>query len=529
MANNKDLTEKKRRTTSLSRANLTEKFGADKAEEMIKSRISKTTATRRKNVEVTERLSNMLLEANSRNGKSYLEEWFTVFLKEAKSKPNSRASSFIAESVGLNKDFFDKADKWLQQAQEKDKDFEMWRLMKNLTPTQQASWPAKGQHQLLNASGRGWGKTVMNAALLLYYASFKCEPTLYLNKTHSSAMGQIWQPLLDLMDACAIKPTKIDKSTGYIEFTKNGIGTGSIRLGGHDNKSASDSYRGWEFALAILDEGFYHKGNIKYLIEDILEPRMGKFNDHLMVVSCSPPRSHKSYFEHMRETWPTISYNMRDNPHMSNSWALFDEKKRLNTNTIRREWLGIWEIDTESVIWNRNKEYTEPEHTDYIVIGVDYGYNDPTAVVLLAGDKKSKRIWEIESVSQSHLIVSQQIDLIKSFHEKAKVLADKRSIPHKNIFIVTDTDEKSISRELSVVHDLPVQTAWKVDKINQIRKMDDWLRCGRLFVRTEGPVAEDMDASVWKRDDDDNIIDQIDEDVHHANAAHALRYALGHL
>ena len=522
-ANSPQAIEKRKKR--LTKAAMIAELGEEEAQRQIDERVAKSKETRRKNVVVTNTLSDMLLAVNNRTGKTYLEEWFKHFMDEAKKHPNSRASAFIAEATGLNKDFFERADKWLQQTQEKDKDFELWRLMKHLTPAQQAAWPHKDQHRLLNYAGRGWGKTNLNAALLLYYSYFLGLPTLYLNKSFTNAFQQIWAPLNDLMKSSGITATKSDMTTGIMEFVKNGVGTGSIRIAGHDNKSASDIWRGYEFALVIIDECFYHRASIRYLIEDVLEPRMGKFSNYLINASCSPPRSKVKYFELMRETWPAIKGNMRDNPHMINSWGLFDEKIKLNTNTTRREYAGLWEVDEESLIWHP-QPWTEPENINHICMGLDWGF-DSTNMVIIGSDSIGKKSWVLDEFKQSGMLVSEQITAIKEKYELMKKFAADYRVT-KYLSIQCDTNEKPVAQELYINHRLPIETAFnKHNKKYSVRKLDDWFRHGQLFVKEGSHCREECDAAVWVRDKEtDTLIEEVDDEVFHPQIMDALRYGM---
>jgi hypothetical protein len=418
------------------------------------------------------------------------------------------------------------------QEETADADFEAYRIQKGLTASQKKSWPDIGnQHRLLNYSGRGWGKTALSAALIAYYCHILKAPALYLNKTASNAQNQLFPPLLDVLDDCNIDYT-INKSEGTVNF-KSG---GKLYVGGHNDKASSDVWRGFEFALVILDEAFFHKGNIKYLIEDIVEPRMGKFPENLIVVTSTPPRAKVKYYESMLATWPSISYTMKDNEYMKNSWQLYDEKAVLNTNTIRREWMGLWEHDYSAIVWHKNESYPQPEHINYIGVGVDWGINDPTVCVILGGDLLSKKVWELYSVSSDSLpaeqranfSVSNQIDMVKDAYNRALEFKKQFGVK-EDVVVVTDTDEKTISRELQLKHGIPTQGAWKTDMVGQCRKLDDWLRTNRLFLLPDGPCSEDADKTVWKRDpQDDSLLSVIDDDVYHPNAMHALRYVGGH-
>jgi len=397
--------------------------------------------------------------------------------------------------------------------------------MKNLTPAQQQAWPVRNQHYLLNCAGRGWGKTMHNAALLVEYAYYRSRPTLYINKTFNNAMDQIWGDLGELLGNTLITPSKMDKSKGYMEFSRNGLPSGSIKIGGLDSKPAADVYRGYEYALAILDEAFYLKGDLKYFIEDVLEPRMGKFEDRLIVASCSPPRAKRAYFEAMRVSWPIVSGNMRDNPHMQSSWGLFEEKKALNTNTARREWLGIWEYDEDALIWHPC-DWTEPEHVTGIVCGLDWGF-DSTNFVIVGFDRPSGRAWVLDEFKKPGMMVSEQVEMVKRKLTLARELAVKHGVKGR-VSIQCDTNEKAVSQELYMTHRLPIETAFnKQNKRHSIRKMDDWFRTGKLYIPEAGPCRDECMEAVWKREaETDAIIDEVDDAVFHPQIMDALRYAM---
>lgn len=472
----------------------------------------------RKNAGVVQKLSEMILQENKKTGKTFLDEWFSVFLKEAKSYPNSRASCFIATAVGLDNSFFEKADKWLDRQQKKDKDFEMWRLIKLLTPAQQQNMPDKNIKKILLRCGRRWGKTYYFGANSIIYAAYKGLPVLYINKTFTNAINQMWSPIKEMLDLAAITPFKVERSTGRIEFASKGY----IQFSGHDNKSASDSFRGGEYALVGIDEAFYHKGNIKYLIEDVLEPAMGKFEDSLIIAMCSPPRSKVKFFEKMKETWVNITGTMRDNPHMSLSWGAYDQKVLEDTNTARREWQGIWEIDSESLVFHPC-DWEEPVGINWIGVGLDWG-SDSTNLNILGGDTITKKCWSLYEFNQSDMLVSQQIEKIKEIYNLAKEIAKEKGVT-RFIPIVVDHNEKPVSQELAIIHNLPIEMAYKVDVSLTLRKMDDHMRQSKFYLQPDGLCREECDAIVWKRDDEqDALLDEIDHDVYHPQAMDSLRY-----
>jgi hypothetical protein len=50
------------------------------------------------------------------------------------------------------------------------------------------------------------------------------------------------------------------------------------------------------------------------------------------------------------------------------------------------------------------------------------------------------------------------------------------------------------------------------------------MRTGRCLIPEDGILREEADRTVWKRNDDGQVLFEIDDLVFHPNALHALRY-----
>ena len=58
-----------------------------------------------------------------------------------------------------------------------------------------------------------------------------------------------------------------------------------------------------------------------------------------------------------------------------------------------------------------------------------------------------------------------------------------------------------------------------------VEMLADELRAGRMKITEGGFLDDEMDRLLYKRNDEDDIINEIDEDVFHADAVMALLYA----
>ena len=90
--------------------------------------------------------------------------------------------------------------------------------------------------------------------------------------------------------------------------------------------------------------------------------------------------------------------------------------------------------------------------------------------------------------------------------------------------IYADTNEQSITYELFSVEKLPAYNAYKYNKMAAIAQLADKLRTS--FIQYNDNILQDeFERTLYKRDDEDNILPEIDDDVFHPDAIMALLYA----
>ena len=109
---------------------------------------------------------------------------------------------------------------------------------------------------------------------------------------------------------------------------------------------------------------------------------------------------------------------------------------------------------------------------------------------------------------------------------KAKEIAIKHNMDMGSIEIVADTNEESITYELAVNYHFPARNAYKYNKEMAIAQFADCLRSGRITMNHGGPLDEEMETLIFMRDEEDNILPIMDDDVGgHPDAADAALYA----
>ena len=93
-----------------------------------------------------------------------------------------------------------------------------------------------------------------------------------------------------------------------------------------------------------------------------------------------------------------------------------------------------------------------------------------------------------------------------------------------DVRIYADTNEQSITYELFSVEKLPAYNAYKYNKMAAMAQLADKLRIGMLQYN-DNILQDEYERTLYKRDDEDNILPEIDDDVFHPDAIMALLYA----
>jgi hypothetical protein len=197
---------------------------------------------------------------------------------------------------------------------------------------------------------------------------------------------------------------------------------------------------------------------------------------------------------------------------------------------IRREYLGEIAYDTEAQVFKGYKVYkgTVPSDfiPDHIYEGVDFGFADYNGIVVLAANVQQRRAYVIYERKFNKATVSMIIDVVREGFENGKRMLIERN-PNAdlaNCQIFTDTNEKSITYDLSQTYDLPAYCAYKYDKALAIEQLAEECRTGRILNIADGEVVNEFEQTLYKRDDLDNITSEID-DGYHPDITMALLYA----
>lgn len=503
--------------------------------EIIEKRAKTKAANKAVKVAVYDELKNLLLQENK--GKAYYHEFMDKFLTEAKKNINGRAAQTVASTI-FQPELLNLLDAQHEKELAKDRDFMAYRIFKQFYDRQrEVMYEINHRRKIMCLTSRRTGKSTMDAGIIVATASKPNSPIIYYNLTFQNGIKQIFDLVVEYSESVGMVISSKSKSDGVIEW-----GNGSkLKILGNSNNAEADKARGFKARLVIIDE-IGHQRNIDYLLNEVILPLMADYEDSTLLLTGTPSRVPHHFSTKIWESdssFKKYNWNLTDNPYIPKPNDFIAEvckSKGLTIESpfIQREYFGKIVADTEALIFKNRKTYKKEEKekllkeleiTD-IAIGVDYGFNDYNSIITVGYNRHKKQSIVIKEAKFNKAGVSEIIEQIISHYDLAKDLLAKRKIsPDGHLFIYADTNEESITADLMNKYKLPAFNCYKYDKMYAVEMLADELRTGRMIIPENGFLDDEMDKTLYQRDEEDNIINEIDDDVFHPDSIMALLYA----
>lgn len=159
-----------------------------------------------------------------------------------------------------------------------------------------------------------------------------------------------------------------------------------------------------------------------------------------------------------------------------------------------------------------------------ITAGLDLGYNDADAFIVLAFAENHKEVWLLYQHKKRKSTVT---DLVRNINVGLEYIRSTYGFNEEDIPIYTDTGGggKKVFSELESVYGLNVLPAYKRNKALSIDLLQDEVNHGN-FIFEEGSEWDDECKQVcWTRDENAVIIREIDDDNYHPDMMDAIIYA----
>jgi hypothetical protein len=388
----------------------------------------------------------------SKQGNStYLSEWLEIFKKEALN-PESKHFAFLGDRL-FQQDVLTEVDNYLNKEKRENQDFLSYRIYKLAFDVQQQILSSMKKLILLMA-GRRAGKTDVHQKKIVDTLVSKHDAkVLYIGMTLTTAINQIYNGVLELLDYLGVEPDEKRRNEGYIK-----IGEAEFFIKGNTTTDEREKLRGFKWDLVIIDEAQSQK-SLPYLINDIIEPALVDRRGQL-IISGTGPRVRGTYWE--EGLWNNsqenldclaLNWNMTQNPFIEDHKGVLEEikqKKGLTDNSplYIREYLGKISYDDDALVYRlTDKNYytdeqlkqwieTQPVTDLHFSSGLDYGFEDADGYAIVLHSDSDDTIWLVHEYKERRTGVSTLVEEVQKGIKKVEALP----VQDKHFYIHADTN-----------------------------------------------------------------------------------------
>jgi hypothetical protein len=358
------------------------------------------------------------------------------------------------------------------------------------------------------------GKSFMIGIYLLYTAltnpTAKC---LYFGKTKDAASNVMWLHIIfNLCQRFGLeegKDYKWNKNEKTVTFTNKS----SIVLTGADaNDSQIEKALGGKYKLVIFDECQVVRHDLERWIKFRLGPAMVDQAGVICMTGTAGDYMGNHFWYKVTTTdtvpepgWSVYKWKWSDNIHMKDLIAKeIDELKALNPDIelepgFRQEWLCEWVVETSGRIYKFDpvkNVLSDPDklksiHTDKewrFIIGMDFGFEDDTALVVGAFSKFDPTCYIVDSFKKPKMLTQEVAETIQLWRNK-----------YNPIYIVGDAQNKTLVETLKVQYRIPIVPAEKRGKEAHIAAMNSDFIMSKIKVLDTNNKAliQEWNELVW--------------------------------
>lgn len=387
-------------------------------------------------------------------------------------------------------------------------------------------------HSVAACCSRRAGKSYGVAFKLLQKAfQFKRSHCLYIVQSRETAKDIIWGPLQDLDEKLELG-LRFREDTGAVIFP-NGS---KILLKGAGTKREVDKLRGNKHPLVVIDEAQgYGTQLLDYLLEEVIEPATLDYGDEgQILITGTPNAACAGYFYEATQRgkfgWSVHHWTMLDNPHLPDPQAWLKAKRERNNwgtdhPKYLREYCGVWVRDAEGLVYRFRDEtnaiptFRPSEAPDWeYVLGIDLGYNDPTAFVVVAYSELTGRAEVVTSWKESGLTPSRvavEVEVMMQDFRFSRIVAD------------TGGFGKGYVEEMREKHGMPIIPARKRDKAAFVELLNGDLASGTLVIAQDEnqELIDEMRLLQWDVDKLEVSGKLVEDSRFHNHLCDALLYA----
>lgn len=365
-----------------------------------------------------------------------------------------------------------------------------------------------GSKKISICTPRQVGKTFLIARSLLVFAATNRSPkgyTMYLTDTRGHAKDLVWDELGIILDKYRV-PHRANETELKIRLRHNNC---IIKLVGADVDREARKLRGYQYRLFVVDEAqslsdlFLDK-----LIKEHIHAGLAAFSSPVWLVG-TPGEVKSGLFyratEHPeKHGWVNFKWDQLKNP-LFPRWAgkpdwekevlkflaekTLDYPRGKDDPAFIREYLGKWAVDEERYCYHLSERVNALDPGKDLsnlpkVLGVDIGWHDKTAYIVLAYDPVVGKVYLVEEFQEGKQLVADIIHKVCEFIEKYEFEKIVMDTAGGSIIIV-----QTLAQELAYRFSKPIEGAEKTKKASYMRLLDSDL--------CKGNVQLPVDSMTW--------------------------------
>jgi hypothetical protein len=351
---------------------------------------------------------------------------------------------------------------------------------------------------------RRWGKTEGSLRYAGGLASIKPKSRLaYIAQQRTNAKDLAWPIIHELDDE-----HKWNLHYNNVDLTAEWANGSRLKLYGADDKRFQRLIRGQKFDFVVVDEAQdFIFSDIKSLTHRVLIPTVADLRGRIFMQGTPGEQCHGYFYEatvkRVHTEWAVVLGEKFENPHTSiQLQEQLELLKKTNPRVanepwVRREFFGDWISDTRRNVIKISPELNylykwEREDSDKFILGIDFGFDDPSAYVLATEnpDRYPYLIY-LDAHVQRKMYLHDHVKKIKEFQEH-----------YPGIRIVADPGgtAKTLTEELRQVYGLPIEDAAKQEKRTHVERLNSEATLGIIKIynlRDPGSPESSPIARQW--------------------------------
>lgn len=341
---------------------------------------------------------------------------------------------------------------------------------------------------------------------------------LFIGLTRESAKNIVWKDILKILN----KRFNLNARLNQTELSMTLANGSVIRVTGVDaDQDEMNKLLGGKYRLVCIDEASMYTIDVRNLVYGVLKPAMTDPNASgergtICMMGTSSNFTRGLFFDittAKEPGWSLHTWTAHDNPHVSKQWQEELDDIRGNrplymeTPQYKQWYLNQWVVDEEKLVYRFNadrnlykalpvtsKNPSKVNEGWTYVLGVDIGWEDDNAFVLMGYHINSTILYVIKTHTQNKLTFDQVVLRIQEF------MGHPIYAPHK---VIIDGANKQGVESMRQRSSIPFEYADKKGKVDFIELLNSDLVQGKIkFSPETTDLTNEMMSLVWQTDGD---------------------------